>query len=90
MEKAFYNHMNIDLLNRLKASCITQDDIPPKGFKTRLEWQAEWKNTRSIAMALITAGLKDGILEKQMLMKGGRRTPYYGEPIKYKSTKPKR
>jgi hypothetical protein len=41
-------------------------------------------------MALITAGLKDGILEKQMLMKGGRRTPYYGEPIKYKSTKPKR
>ena len=90
MEKAFSNQMNQDLLLRLKAACISKDDIPPAGFKTRVEWEAEWKMTRSVVMSLITSGLKEGLLEKQLLMKGGRRTPYYGPPRKYKSTKPKR
>ena len=78
------------LFDNLRAACCPKDDIPPEGFKTRVEWEAEWKSTRSIVMGLITNGLKEGLLEKQLLMKGGRRTPYYGPPRKYKSTKPKR
>jgi hypothetical protein len=79
-----------ELFDKLRAACSPKDDIPPQGFKTRVEWEAEWKTTRSVVMSLITHALKEGLLEKQLLMKGGRRTPFYGPPRKYKSTKPKR
>jgi hypothetical protein len=82
--------MNNILKEQLKLLCRPKNDIAPNGYKTRIELENEWKMSRSQVMSMVTAGLKEGLIEKQLLMKDGRRTPYYGEPIKYKSTKPKR
>lgn len=70
--------MTDDLFDKLKAAYYSKDDAVPKGFKTRQEWQTEWKIGRHAATEMLAVGIRDGLVSKVELMKGGRRTPYYG------------
>jgi hypothetical protein len=70
--------MNDDLFSRLKAAYYCKDDAIPKGFKTRQEWQTDWKIGRHVATEMLRAGIKEGFISKVELMKDGRRIPFYG------------
>lgn len=70
--------MNDDLFQRLRSAYCAKDDTIPPGFKTREQWQAEWKVGRTCASAMLKAGVAQGILSVIRLRTKSQVLPYYG------------
>lgn len=81
--------MNDDLFQRLRRAYCSKDDPVPPGFKSRAQWQAEWKVGRSIANEMLAAGIREGILKTVKLRVGTSVIPFYGavEPPHKQSTR---
>ena len=70
--------MSDDLFQRLRRAYCSKDDPVPPGFKSREQWQAEWKVGRTCATGMLKAGVASGILKVINLRTQSKVLPYYG------------
>lgn len=66
-----------DLYARLRAAYVSKDDPVPKGFKSRRQWQAEWKLGEAQTRNLLATGVRNGILVRANLKIGKTIVPHY-------------
>lgn len=67
-----------DLYAKLRAAYSSKDDAVPKGYKSRREWQAEWKLGEAQTRNLLSTGVRNGILVRANLKIGRAIVPHYG------------
>lgn len=67
----------------LKGLQNKDSEIPPKGFKTRTQWQKEWNVSSSSAKKLINLGIESNVLTQVLVRiqtaNGLRPIPHYGK-----------
>ena len=83
--------MSDDLYQRLRRAYSAKDDPVPAGFKSRAQYQHEWRCSRAYAKELLMAGVREGLLEVITCKIGKAMTPHYRAiKNKHSTAKPKR
>lgn len=77
------------LFLKLRSAYARIDDEVPTGYKCSHELGKLWNLSKSRTNYLISLAVENGALAKVNVYKNSRVTPYYGPPIKNKSTKAK-